>query len=582
MEATQKIRKVLDAFDAGTSPGPLYDRLCAVPIERESTLRALLDGFRCREWRAHLGVVRALADAKPFASIAIPVLVDALGHREELVREAAADSIAAFGPAADVAVPRLLAIARRHKDYGVEHFILALGRIGTRADSVLPTLVRLSEGPDHIAAAACTAMAGFPARLESLVPILIGTLKTGDYSVREAAGETLARVPSPTVVAALCDAIVANPGDCHFLLKHLRREDVLLRLIRVLDHVTLRPFVRRCRDKTALAALLKDPELHIRARAACLIRDIPALIAALDDLELRPVVVERLGEIGNDRAADALERLPIDDGVREALRRLGRSPATPADGVDLSKAVRVEIPCMAAGRVLVVGSKAWFAWHRIVKRSPGNEWRTDHDEFGLAALDLETATVESWKLPLEFPVQATGGTGARREFRLELELDGTLVCILESPFSDHRGWGNDNFVYTFREGAWGRILRSGPAPLEPGRREDPSFGYCHGEAIAWKDASGLRIVADGTPYHLDDWEIAPEVQQAMSERSGASAPALEVSVRSRELWIVDPLRIYGIEQLAGRGCTPLHAVRVGGRTALFVRTKAGDAALLLR
>ena len=306
MEATRKIRKVLDAFDAGASPGPLYDRLCAIPIERASTASALLDGLTCREWRAHLGVVRALADAKRFAPIALPALIDALGHREELVREAAADSLAAFGPAADAAVPKLLAVARRRKDYGVEHFILALGAIGTRADSVLPALVRLSEGPDYAAAAACTAMAGFPDRLESLVPILLGALKSPEYSVREAAGETLSRVPSPRVTDALVEAIAANPGDVHFLLRHLRREDVLLRLIRVLDHVTLRPFVRRCRDKAALAALLKDPELHIRARACFLTRDIPALIDALDDAEFRDCAIERLGEIGGARWSGCL------------------------------------------------------------------------------------------------------------------------------------------------------------------------------------------------------------------------------------------------------------------------------------
>jgi hypothetical protein len=318
---------------------------------------------------------------------------------------------------------------------------------------------------------------------------------------------------------------------------------------------------------------------------------VPRLIEALKDVEIRPLVIEALARLGGATAADALEQLhdpQTQDLVRASLRRMGRRPATPPDGILFEGLRQIELPRLAGQRALRIDGKAWFAWHRLLKRSPGSQWRTDVDEFGVGAVDVASGALETWRLPVAFPAQATGASGAKRAFRLEFDMEGALLCVLQDPFADRRGWGSDNYLYVIQDGAWERFVGGKRVPLVPAEREDPAFSACFGEAIVWKENGGVRVIPNGTPYHLDDWEHTKEVSEALAAHSRfeAALPARHVTIASADLWVVDPgrLRLYG----PARDASPAFAVEgvvflnVGGTCAALLTPPGSEAALPAR
>ncbi len=603
----KRMEKIFAAFDAGESPGALYDALYRVPIRSQHDLRDLLDGLRCTEWRGHLAVAKTLKKATAFPSLAIPVLIDLLNHTEELVACEAAATLGAFGARADAAVPALLAKLAQNPGYSGQNFVAALGAIGTRPDHVIPALIPLV-ATETLGEAACEALARFPDRLPDLFPVLRDALRSETYGIRGAAARALAATPPPRgrIIDALVQRAVESSEDAYALVPVLaalgqETDRIVLTLAPIVEADTLRPFMKNFRAWPVLATMLQDPDPAIRVRAAMLLAmahrgtEVPRLVEALHDPEIRSIVIDTLGRIGGAEGAAALQALTCDDDatrdqVRAALRRLGRRPASPRDGIDIGSLRRVAIPRVADGRAIRVGDRVWFAWHEIKKKSRGEAWRTDADEFGIAAIRLHEGAVERWPLPIGFPVQPTGGAGAKRRFRLALEADGAFLCVLQDPFSDRRGWGNDNYLYSFRDGAWWRLVPPGDrVPLVAAPREDPAFTACFGEAIVWKDEDGsLRLEQDATPYHLDDWEFTDAVRAAMDAQTAweEREPRLEISMISNDLWIVDsvahksrPAAAPGQKRFYGPGSSmsPL----LGADGAVLVRTSKGDAALLM-
>jgi hypothetical protein len=162
--------------------------------------------------------------------------------------------------------------------------------------------------------------------------------------------------------------------------------------------------------------------------------------------------------------------------------------------------------------------------------APETDWSTDEDEIGVAIVGPGHAAYHV--APVRFAMRRSGGAGARREVTLAGVLDGRVVVVVKSPFSDDRGWGNDNYALGVapRDGMWlayrehaGRLVVAAELPGAVDETELPRV--CYGEAIVWSDPDGLRVVADGTPYHLDDWELTDEVRAAFEARDAARARA---------------------------------------------------------
>ena len=270
-----------------------------------------------------------------------------------------------------------------------------------------------------------------------------------------------------------------------------------------------------------------------------------AILAALDDRDAHGRVIEAAARLTLARSVwsravvDAAERCRaarpeegrVEVQVAEALDALLRSgaaalspPPTETAGARLSI---VEGPFACDG-LAFAGALAVAGYRRPLTLAPQSDWRTDDDELGLAVAGSGVAARHV--APVRFAARATGGAGVRRSLDLVGVLDGRAVLVITSPFSDERGWGNDNYALGCdpATGAWvayredgGRLVVAGELAGEVPEAELPRL--CYGEAIVWLDGGVARVVADGTPYHLDDWELDDAVSEALEARRQARA-----------------------------------------------------------
>jgi hypothetical protein len=84
----------------------------------------------------------------------------------------------------------------------------------------------------------------------------------------------------------------------------------------------------------------------------------------------------------------------------------------------------------------------------------------------------------------------------------------------------------------------------------------------NGELLVWtEDGRELSLYSDYTPYFLDDYEVAPEVQDAQARKRRAqqaqeAAHKLEVDASAAEPWILrapgepgtSPVKLYGLKR----------------------------------
>lgn len=274
-----------------------------------------------------------------------------------------------------------------------------------------------------------------------------------------------------------------------------------------------------------------------------------AIVAALDDRGAHERVIEAAARLALRRRVwsramiDAAERcraaepappsrtLQIDRA--EALQALVRSGtaalAPPPSATASPRLAIVEGPFRCDG-LAFVGPLAVTGYRRALVEAPYSDWRTDDDEIGVAVAGPGVAAHHA--APVRFAARRTGASGARRAIDLAGVLDGRAVLVITSPFSDERGWGNDNYALGFDPATASWVAYRGDAgtlvvdrELTGAVTEAELPQLCHGEAIVWIDTGGAHLVGDGTPYHLDDWELADEVSAAMEARRGARARA---------------------------------------------------------
>lgn len=127
---------------------------------------------------------------------AVPALIELYEQRSSQSRAMVAAVIGSIGPEAKAAVPVLLSDALGGSDVFTRHGdILALGRIHSEPQQVVPALVNCLSSPDaKIRSYAALALVEFGADARSAVPKLIGLLTDGTPEVRNAAGAALRQI----------------------------------------------------------------------------------------------------------------------------------------------------------------------------------------------------------------------------------------------------------------------------------------------------------------------------------------------------------------------------------------------------
>lgn len=346
---------------------------------------------------------------------------------------------------------------------------------------------------------------------------------------------------------------------------------------------------------TAVAELVertRDPVAAVRAQATHLLgylggrgkRFVGRLLDLLDDADNEvieaaldaiarlkchgPQVVHRLAACAQGHPAT-----PLGDRAGELLRNMGHSNEL-VDGIDLSHAMGTyfEIDgrlCSCDLVVHAVAGRVLIPYHRILRTARG--WKTDEDEVGMACLTPGQAPILTMcKLPLLLPAQATGGAGAKRVFKLRATLAAGLLCSLQVPFSDGRGWGDDNYAYLFdpTSGTWSRASAAPQAGFqltalsEPAEPENPAHAVCNGELVVCPSGDGIVFACDATPYHLDDWQHAPETEALLQAQSAFLAQqrigVCEITTATQQRWVFQPINGASIVLRFPRQCVSEH------------------------
>ncbi len=572
----EKIRRVLRHFEKDHPPTFLYDAMARIRLDSPDAFHAALDGLGCREWRGALACLRALAKRRPRPELAVPAIEACLEHAEELVRQDAALALGTYGAAAESAVP---ALVKGYVEADEAHprmaYARALGLIARHPDLVLPALVRHVEGAeadDYSVPAAIEAIGGYGAGARHVVPILEPLLGSPDWQVRGAAFRTLQAVdPDPARVIRLAGTLPAGeflplldsvPGDF--------RPDELVRALLPLDGL------RTWRGASVLRRFVRSPRFT----------DLRGLEEALGDPGRREHAAELLAVRGDRAVVPALRAAAPGPWVRRALLRLGEKLPAPEGTIDLERAI---VALHRLGwRVAGEGVGTTVPVHRVLEAAPAEDWADDADEFGVARLGPDGAVVHP--LSATWPRKPNGASGAKRRIQVVGRGRGGLLVSIESPFSDARGWGKDNFLFVARpDGTWARLGPDGAGHPVDGWEEDPGAAICTGELVVRREGGVVRLVADCTPYHLDDWEHveAPVSEFADPDPGPESGGRIEVRVEGPELWEVAGRRLADpVEHLRGRlggkgSVGPLAAFREGGRILLLVRSGAGDALVVL-
>ncbi|HLL05253.1 MAG TPA: HEAT repeat domain-containing protein [Myxococcaceae bacterium] len=580
--------------------------LARATVERETAARAVARLLDDEEELVQAAAGMALGRLCAHTSTAVPPLLQILASHDESVVTETLEGLLAGG---DCASPEVAA--------HVQALARGEGPLQPSADRWEPDFGR------GVALYACQVLAHFPGdATRAALERALGFKHELDWRVREAALDSLLKLdPSAQHSLSLILETVrqrSKASDAHSAAHEVAG------LVRKLDPTRvdastvvrelarwplptytwddtaplLRDFMRQPTLSEAalaeVAAGLDDKRPGVRATCVALLgwagpraqkwRDALVTRLGAGEPKVRTAAAEALGRLG-DAAPHVLTALkkhaqahPSDEegrAAREALEQLDKPPPLPKGGTDAQAVMRAYLPhalCVERRGLTVLREDTWyFAWKQVLKATPEGEWSTDEERLGVAALHLPTQQLELSALPCPLPRRPTGANGAKRWLSLEAELDGVLVCRLERPFADDTGWGTRNFVFSFEPGSrtWFQFLpsrgRGGPVSVRPPvdeQAEARERALSGGELLVWKEGGReLTFYSDYTPYFLDDYEVAPEVQEATARRRRAQQAQehghlLEVESSASEPWLLRvpgepgtaPVRLYGLKR----------------------------------
>jgi hypothetical protein len=190
-----------------------------------------------------------------------------------------------------------------------------------------------------------------------------------------------------------------------------------------------------------------------------------------------------------------------------------------------------------------MGESLVVFYHRILTRVPPSRWSNDEDEMGAMVISRDPGVPpECVPLPMAFPIRSNGANRAKRKLTAECVVDGEIFVTVECPFSDERGWGTENYLWSFRPPDGWRSWARGAEGLVAATAGAEAQSVCYGELMVWRQAGVLHHAIDGTRYHLDDWTVTDEVAQASAARREARK-SYDEQLRSRKKATWDKLEI---------------------------------------
>lgn len=175
----------------------------------DAAIAELISALESKDSGARAGAVRALGGMGPAAKRAIPGLTANMGHAEGFVRR---EVVEAFGKIGPVAVPALLRVIVGSGPVDRTTAALALGQIGTPANSAEAALLKAleKESDPYARAAILSVLPRIGADARTIVPVLTSALRSDDVIVRGGAMTALLLVKpaDEAVVPALREVLV--------------------------------------------------------------------------------------------------------------------------------------------------------------------------------------------------------------------------------------------------------------------------------------------------------------------------------------------------------------------------------------
>jgi HEAT repeat protein len=166
------------------------------PTFRGRTARQWLSRIQNEDGDYSAEVIATLAEMGPDAKVAVPVLIGALGSREEHVRDEAALALANIGPEARAAIPALIADYREPRPFAPLRGMQALALFG---DAALAPLLEALEDPDEDVRGHAAQALGWMG--EKAMPPLVMRLRHKKPEVRGAAAGALGQMGADAKVA---------------------------------------------------------------------------------------------------------------------------------------------------------------------------------------------------------------------------------------------------------------------------------------------------------------------------------------------------------------------------------------------
>ena len=255
---------------------------------------------------------------------AVPSLIEALKHPNDVIRASAVEALGKIGPEAKAAVPSLIQALKDRYEFVRAGAAEALGKIGTDANSVVPHLIQaLKDDNGFVRRSAAEALGRMGSDANSVVPHLIQVVKNEKGFIRASAIEALGKIgtDAKAAIPVLIEAFEDNDrqiGSAAASALGQIGADAIPQLRQALKDENKKVYsgAASALGQIGVAAIpvlveaLKDRNEYVRVSAALGLREmgssageaIPALIQVLQgqDEFLGQVAAFALGNIGRD------------------------------------------------------------------------------------------------------------------------------------------------------------------------------------------------------------------------------------------------------------------------------------------
>jgi len=254
----------------------------------------------------------------PPAKAAVPALIDELDGDEKGLHWNAATALGAIGPDAKAALPTLLRVLKE-EGIGAD----AIGKIGADEAVIVPLLIaKLHSGEQHERNSAAYALGRYKSKADVVVPALIRAIREGNKGLRaEEWGDGQSRDVRATAAGALGEIGEAAAEAIPDLVRLCSDEDPRVRWVALYALGKIAP-----KEKNVAAALVKglsDSDLNVRYVAVeALEKRAPRIAQAGEAL------IETMNDDDEALATNAAECLSVsDEDARAAILALAQLAA---------------------------------------------------------------------------------------------------------------------------------------------------------------------------------------------------------------------------------------------------------------